>query len=81
MQSLNLSVSSILQRGVKPQPSSKSSAVDRETNLARVKTKGLIDYLEESRPNCWERIACEVPSIGSHNREIGGKICWARYHS
>jgi hypothetical protein len=38
-------------------------------------------YLEASRPSRSERMAGEVPSIGSHRREMGGRICVDRYHS
>jgi hypothetical protein len=44
----------------------------RETHLT---------YLEASRPRRSDRMAGEVPSMGSQRRLMGGRICVARYHS
>ena len=58
--------------GVKPQPSSSSSSEAPPELRA---------YLEASRPRRSDNMAGEVPSMGSHSREIGGRIWLLRYHS
>ena len=64
MQSLNLSASSIIHLAVNPQLSA--------SILSPVAAD--LPYRDASRPSFSERIAAEVPSIGSHNRDMGGRI-------
>jgi hypothetical protein len=49
-----------------------SQPPQRETHLT---------YLEASRPRRSDRMAGDVPSMGSQRRLMGGRICVARYHS
>ena len=70
VQPLKRSASSIWHLGVKPQPSSSRSS----DALARA-------YFFASSPRHSDKIAGEVPSMGSHSREMGGRIWVLRYHS
>jgi hypothetical protein len=40
-----------------------------------------LSYFETSRPSLADISAAEVPSIGSHRRDMGGRIWFPRYHS
>ena len=68
-QSLNLSASSMRQVGTKPQVSSSSSRLAPRANR------------DLSSPRRSASEAAEAPSIGSHRREMGGRIWLLRYHS
>ena len=40
-----------------------------------------VSYFETSRPSLADISAADVPSIGSHRRDMGGRIWFPRYHS